>query len=429
MLETRDSRLQQHPAFHPPTQVFVYYSEAAMSSAIAANRLFAQIIELSLRFGDLSGRAGKAMSQLQVRKLQRVRQIMRAAGASAMVLAENARTRYVTGYQRYFAASHLSPVHAAVVTLDDDPVLLLPPHILASADQFSGLRAMVYPPVPSERIAVLRDLLRGHDSVALELDFLSFTFADQLKSALPGSRILDAARIMRDTVVVKFPEEIALLRRAANLVDSGARAAVERIRPGATELEVAAAASQPMLEGGAEFIHHMTIRSGPHAYGLFPVPTERRFESGDCVQIDLGCMVGGYVGDINRTVIVGAPTPYQRTLFETAERMLEAAIKSTRAGVSCSEMWSAVTEEARRASMESLIKIPFVAHGIGIALQEYPVVDASATAILEKNMVLALEPGLYSPQASSRPEDMVVVTETGCEILTRFPRDVDLLGT
>lgn len=368
------------------------------------------------------------MSEFQKRKLRRVRQFMRAAGVSAMLLAENARTRYVTGYQRYFAASHLSPVHAAIVTLDDDPVLLLPPHILASADQLPGLRANVYPPTPSERIGVLRDLLYGHDSIALELDFLSFAFVEQLKSALPGSRILDAVRIMRDIVAVKFDEEIVLLRRAAKLVDAGARAAVERIRPGATELEVAAAASQPMLEGGAEFIHHMTIRSGPHAYGLFPFPTERKFEPGDCVQIDLGCMVGGYVGDINRTVVVGKPSAAQQSLFDTAERMLDAAIKSTRAGLSCSEMWNAVTGEAKRAGMESLIKIPFIAHGIGIALQEYPVVDASSTAILEENMVLALEPGLYSPQASSRPEDMVVVTKSGCEVLTRFPRDVDLLG-
>src|SRR5262249_38802038 len=157
-------------------------------------------------------------------------------------------------------------------------------------DRLPGVRASLYPPNPSERIAVLSDLLRGHDSIALELDFLSFTFVEQLKSALPNSRILDAARIMRDTVAVKFDEEIALLRRAAELVDAGARAAAERIRPGVTELEVAAAASQPMLEGGAEFIHHMTIRSGPHAYGLFPFPTERKFEPGDCVQIDLGCM-------------------------------------------------------------------------------------------------------------------------------------------
>jgi Xaa-Pro aminopeptidase len=184
-----------------------------------------------------------------------------------------------------------------------------------------------------------------------------------------------------------------------------------------------------MLDAGAEFINHMCVRSGPHAVGLFPVPTPRPFQPGDCVQIDVGCVHRGYVSDINRTAVIGAPTEAQRALMHVGQEMLERGIAAVRLGAKASDVWRASFEVAERAGMADRVTIPFSGHGIGVGLHEEPYVTPSSPTVLEENMVFALEPGVYAPGVGgSRPEDMLLVTATGCEVLTHYPRDYDLLG-
>ncbi len=106
---------------------------------------------------------------------------------------------------------------------------------------------------------------------------------------------------------------------------------------------------------------------------------------------------------MNRTVVVGSATPEQRRLLQVGQAMLEAG-------------------------MTDLITIPFAGHGLGIGLHDHPYIMPQSDTILEKNMVFALEPGVYAAGiGGSRPEDMVLVTGNGCEILTHWLRDFDML--
>jgi Xaa-Pro aminopeptidase len=371
------------------------------------------------------------MNDLAKRKLTRVREQMRRAGATAMIVAENARTRYLTGYQRYFSGTYLPFVHAVVVTVDAGPVLLLPPHIMGSADELTAEGFEVFPFALDGKIAIFQSVLRDHcveGVIAVEFDFMHFEFVERLKREFPRARFVDAGPIMRNATAIKFAEEISLIREAARLVDEGVKAAVDAVREGATELDIAAQSSACMLKGGAEFINHMTVRSGPHAAGLFPIPTARAIQRGECVQIDIGCVYQGYVSDTNRTVVAGRPSPEQRKLFDVGQGMLEAGIAVVREGVKASDVWQAAYDVAQRAGLADLMTIPFAGHGIGLGLHEQPLIVPGSQTILQENMVLALEPGLYSKGVgTSRPEDMLLVTKAGCEVLTHYPRDYDLM--
>jgi Xaa-Pro aminopeptidase len=356
---------------------------------------------------------------------------MRERNVAALIVSENARTRYLTGYQRYFTATHVPPVHAVLLTLHDGPILLVPRHIgLASGDHHAE-RLILLDFGEAARIdaigRIIRDLGAARETIAVEMGFLSHAFLEKLKAHLPAATITDADPVLQAATAAKFPDEIVLLRESARIVDIGVAAAVAACRAGVTELDVAAEASAVMLRSGAEFINHMTIRSGPHAYANYPFPTARRLETGDCVQIDIGCVYGGYVSDTNRTKIVGRASTEQMELLDVGQRMLEAGIASVAPGIAASAVWRAAFDVADKAGMKDRVILPFVGHGIGLGLHELPFFNAAATTVLQEGMVVALEPGVYAPAIGcSRPEDMLLVTADGAELLTHYPRDHDL---
>jgi len=356
---------------------------------------------------------------------------MRERDVFALVISENARTRYLTGYQRYFTATHVPPVHAVVLTRQGGPHLLVPRHIGLEPGEYHAQRLIPLDFGEAARIdaigRILRDAGAVDGSVAIETGFLSQVSMENIRARLPAIEFTDADPMMRVATAIKFPDEIALLRESARIVDIGVAAAVAACRVGVTELEVAAEASAAMLRNGAEFVHHMTVRSGTHAFGNYPFPTARRLEQGDCVQIDIGCVYRGYVSDTNRTRIVGTPSMEQMELLDVGQRMLEAAIAIVAPGVVASAVWQAAIDVADRAGMRDRVILPFVGHGIGLTLHESPFINAAATTVLEEGMVFALEPGVYAQGIGcSRPEDMILVSASGTELLTHYPRDRDL---
>lgn len=370
---------------------------------------------------------------LTKKKLARIRAHMKQSGVAALLLCENGRTRYVTGYQRYFTATYLAPVHAVLVTHDADPVLFLPTHVLPAKVEFFWGQVLEYPFTDETRCDVLQrtlqDLGVGQGPVAVEFDFLPYTFVELLKHKLGKTPVVDAAPLMNLVTAIKFDEELDHIRKAARIADAGIAAAIESIREGATEIEVAARSSGRMLDEGAEYINHMTVRSGPHSTGCFPLLTSRLFQKGECVQLDIGCCIDGYISDMNRTVVIGSASPEQRRLLKCGQDMLLTGTAAVRAGVKASEIWDAVYRVAEEAGMTQFITIPFAGHGVGIGLHDFPYIVPASETVLEKNMVLALEPGVYADGVGgSRPEDMLIVTDTGREVLTHHPRDYDMLA-
>ena len=370
---------------------------------------------------------------LTKKKLARIREHMRYSGVEGLLLCENGRTRYVTGYQRYFTATYLAPVHAVLMTHHADPVLFLPTHVLPAKVEFFWGQAVDYPFTDQARCEVLHrtlhDLGVERGPVAIEFDFLPHVFVEIFKRQLGNTPIVDAAPLMNLVTAIKFDEELDIIRKAARIADAGIAAAIESIREGATEIEVGARSSSRMLDEGAEYINHMTVRSGPHSTGCFPLLTSRPFQKGECVQLDIGCCIDGYISDMNRTVVIGNASQDQRRLLKCGQDMLLAGTAAVRPGLKASAIWDAVYRVAEEAGMAKLITIPFAGHGVGIGLHDFPYIVPTSETVLEQNMVLALEPGVYADGVGgSRPEDMLIVTGTDHEVLTHHPLDYDMLS-
>lgn len=372
------------------------------------------------------------MATIHDRKVARLQQHMGASGLDAVLLMNNGNTRYVTGYQRYHCESYLPAVHAVLLAQNGGPILMLPEHILHYGARCEADTIIEFPMAQPEQARLIGDLARqqgfAEGRIGVEMDFVPVDMYKALAGALPQADLVDATTCIEETVGVKFPEEIDTLRRAAQITDAAISAIFAAAREGVTEYELASVGAEA-ISHGAEFPNHLNIRTGENAFELNPVNTGRRVSIGDPINLDIGYIVEGYVSDINRTMILGGPNKEQADILRAVVALERKSIAALRPGVPASEVYDVVQQELIGTKYFTHFRMPFVGHGIGMALHQNPYVTDSNRAPIKAGMVMAMEPGLSVVGVGTcRMEDMVVVTETGCEYLTQSPDDLSWNG-
>ena len=220
--------------------------------------------------------------------------------------------------------------------------------------------------------------------------------------------------------LVKTQEEIAVLKRAAKATGKVFAHVLPLIRVGATERQIADAMEEyalwlPGVEGLA---FPAIIASGPNGAQPHAEITDRVFEDGDLVTIDFGVMLGGYASDMTRTFMLGDPSGTQKSIYESVRRAQAAGVAAVKAGVACAEV-DAVCRDLIAADGYGEYFIHTTGHGVGAEVHEDPRLAAASDAVLEAGMVVTIEPGIYIEGLGGvRIEDTVVVTETGCQVIT-----------
>jgi Xaa-Pro dipeptidase len=261
--------------------------------------------------------------------------------------------------------------------------------------------------------------------VGIEDSAISAHNANWLAGAATLSMLHDEVEVLRRQ---KDAAELHLITTAIRCNEAGFAAALEAIRPGASEMEIylAVAGAVQQAAGGALALNdgnHAFI-SGPRTTLAAAPATARRLERGDLMIIDLNPVIRNYKGDITRTFCVGEPSTAQRTLHETVVQALEAGAKAGRPGARGRDVDAAMREVLTAAGYGKGLVTHF-GHGLGLQHLERPYIIPAEEQQLEEGMVFALEPGVYLPDGLSvRVEDNFVVTPNGMEPLSRFPRDL-----
>jgi Xaa-Pro aminopeptidase len=236
-------------------------------------------------------------------------------------------------------------------------------------------------------------------------------------------QVVELARLL------KGPGEISALREAAVRLRSVADAAFAAVRVGVTERDVAGAIEVAIRAAGYERLAFDTIvASGPNSALPHHRAGTRALAEGDLVVLDFGGVLDGYCSDLTRTVSVGAPTADARRLHAAVREAQEAAVEAVKPGVPASEVDAA----ARRLLESRGLGDAFghgTGHGLGLDVHEEPRIGPpradSPTVQLEPGMVFTIEPGAYVPGLGGvRIEDDVLVTESGCDVLTSVPREL-----
>ena len=166
------------------------------------------------------------------------------------------------------------------------------------------------------------------------------------------------------------------------------------------------------------------VSSGPRTGYPHGVATDRTLRAGEPVMIDIGVTVDGYGSDLTRTVHLGPPAAEFAEVHALIERAMEAAIRGVRPGRAGREIDALARAEIDRAGYGERFGHG-LGHSVGLQGHEPPNFAPAETAELASGMVVTVEPGVYLPDRFGvRTEDMIVVTEDGCEVLTRAPREL-----
>lgn len=332
-------------------------------------------------------------------------------GADALLAADPATVTWLTGYAADIESgpSPFSHSPLAVLRRGARPVLVVSEDEAGAATALA-CELVTYPGFglgPIDPIGGAARALAGLADGA--------TLASE-GSALPvalaaGLRTVEAGAALAQARAVKDDDEVDLLRAALALCDAGQRAARQQTRPGMTELELWALVRAAIEgEAGARTPVLADLVAGPRTAEVGGAPGNRALADGDLVLCDLVPRRDGYWGDSCATFAIGEPSPGARRHHRAAVDALARAIEAVRPG--------AVAGDIDALARTGLDYPHHTGHGLGTAYHESPRLVPGNATVLEAGMVIALEPGSYGDGEGVRVEQIVLVTDDGCEVLS-----------
>jgi Xaa-Pro dipeptidase len=250
-----------------------------------------------------------------------------------------------------------------------------------------------------------------------------------LRDALPEAVQVLAGPVIRELRMRKDPAEVAQLRAAGAAIDRVHARMAEFLKPGRTEEQVGADIAAAIVAEGHTGAAFVIVGSGPNGASPHHDVSGRVVESGDVVVVDIGGpLPSGYFSDCTRTYAVGAePSAAVRESYAVLQDAQERAVAAVRPGVSAESVDAAARERIAEAGLGERF-IHRTGHGIGLDVHEDPYIVAGSAVALEPGMAFSVEPGVYlAGEWGARIEDIVVVTEGGCERLNNRPRDLVVL--
>lgn len=265
----------------------------------------------------------------------------------------------------------------------------------------------------------------GAQRIAFEADHLTVEEWNRLTEAVPDIAWIPVSGMTEKMRMIKTPDEIVLLRRAAQVASTAlSMVLATTIRPGISERQVALSLELAMRESGADRLSFDTIvASGPRGSLPHGQPSTRILEPGDYVTIDFGAVVGGYHSDETVTVVLpgsSSTAAEMRQIYEIVFAAQQAGLEAVKSGTPV----SAVDRAARRVIEAAGFGAQFghgTGHGVGLEVHEPPYLSwrAAPDDVLQSGMAITVEPGIYLPNIGGvRLEDTVMVTDQGYQRLT-----------
>ena len=252
----------------------------------------------------------------------------------------------------------------------------------------------------------------------------------KLVDMLGDSLVMDATNLIGNVKLIKSPAEIEYVRKAADILDKGMDTCRSSIEEGRTEREVSADIHHTMLVSGSDIPSSpMNFLTGPRTAFAHGEPTDRVLRAGDFMHLQVGAHYRRYTCIIGRQLCLGEPTPRMRDIYQIARDAGDACIAEIRAGVPAVVPHGAAAKVIADAGMDRY-RLHLTGYAVGAAFApswvEPLVIDSGCSYTLEAGMVVAVEPPLFGleDEIGVRIVDVVLVTDTGCEPLSKTTRDL-----
>lgn len=265
----------------------------------------------------------------------------------------------------------------------------------------------------------------GLKNLAFEQNRISYDEYVHLKELGIGVRLKGVGGVIENLRAIKSSAEIATIQASVQLNSAALEQALRRFKPTMTEVDMAAEIEYRMRRLGADGTAFETIvASGDRTALPHARPTDHPIRTDELLLIDMGASVAGYASDMTRTFAVGKLDAKTRRMYRAVLESQLAAVQAVRPGVTCSSVDGAARKVLRSFGMDKLF-IHSTGHGLGLEIHERPRIGRKETTMLERGMVITIEPGVYQEGVCGvRIEDTVAVTSSGCQVLTPSAKEL-----
>jgi Xaa-Pro aminopeptidase len=239
---------------------------------------------------------------------------------------------------------------------------------------------------------------------------------EQIKKAVK-SRLKSVAGIIETFRSIKDSTEVAAIKTAAEIAAKALKHTLPHIKPGITENQLAGMLDFQVRKLGATSSFETIVAFGPNASRPHHRPTTKKLKNKDTVLIDFGAKYKGYSSDITRCFALGRANAFYKKVYDVVERAQAAAIKMIKAGVNMVQIDAAAREVICKTDLP--VYGHGTGHGFGLEIHELPFLKPESEGNLMAGQIITIEPGVYIPgKVGVRIEDDILVTDTGCQILT-----------
>ncbi|MFX0186708.1 MAG: M24 family metallopeptidase [Candidatus Hodarchaeota archaeon] len=251
------------------------------------------------------------------------------------------------------------------------------------------------------------------NSVGFEDDYISFKRYKEWREKFKVSQFIGISEIINRARIIKTKEEIERMKKAAKLSDIGFKTILNKIEEGKTEYDLAAEAEYVMRKLGSEGTSFDTIVASEENSALPHAKTsDKKIQDGDIIIVDIGARHNGYCSDLTRTFIFGKVSKEKAELINLVNNAQQYALDNIKAGKICQDMDKLVRDYFIDKKKEWGARfLHSLGHGVGIDIHENPYLSPISQDVLEENMVVTIEPGLYiHGLGGARTEDQILIT-------------------
>jgi Xaa-Pro aminopeptidase len=256
----------------------------------------------------------------------------------------------------------------------------------------------------------------------------SLSALEQMKKALPEVTTWGSCqKLVSSQRMVKSPRELTTIRQAVRTGDAVFAAALQQIRPGMTEWDIRVLMRELIDQASQGEAFDTIVCAGSNASRCHHHPSLRALRRGQELLIDMGVKVDGYCSDMTRVLFYGPPSPKLREIYRVVLDANCRAIAGLRAGMTSHDVDALARKPIEKAGYGKYFGHG-LGHGLGLFVHDPGSLRANCTDVLQSNMVVTIEPGIYLPGTGGvRIEDVAVVGARGCEVLTRTPKELRVL--
>lgn len=262
-------------------------------------------------------------------------------------------------------------------------------------------------------------------SVGFENDYMTVSEYDKYTDKLTDCTLVGLKNKLDMLRMIKTEEELGCIQKAAEIADKAFKEVLSKIKCGVSEYEIAAEIEYTMRRLGSDGTSFDTIVvSGVKSSMPHGVPDNKKIEYGDFVTMDFGCIYNGYCSDMTRTIIIGEANQKQVDVYNTVLKAQTSGLEHIKAGV--------VGKEADKVARDIITDAGYgeyfghsLGHGVGLLIHEMPYLSPLSEVVLQENMIVTCEPGIYIPSFGGvRIEDLVVVKKNGIINLTNSTKEL-----